>query len=366
MERVDVTIIGAGVIGLAASYLLSGSEKDILAIDKNPSFGQETSSRNSEVIHAGLYYPKDSFKARTCIRGKKLLYDLCSKHNIPHKRLGKLVVASGKEGIAKINEIYDNAKECGVNDLKLLDRDEIKKMEPAISAEKALFSPTTGIIDSHSLMKFFFEAAKERKVGFSFSVEAIAAEKKGDFYEISVREPSGDPFSFKTKFVINSGGLWSDRVASFVIKDAEKIHYCKGQYFRVRNPKKFGISHLVYPPPSETDLGIHLTPDLAGGLRLGPDTRYVPDIDYNINEKDKNAFLNSAKEYLPTLEADDIIPDTVGVRSKLQAEGGAFRDFIIRDEKEKGFPGFINLIGIESPGLTGALAIAEVACSNIH
>ena len=155
MERVDVTIIGAGVIGLAASYLLSGSEKDILAIDKNPSFGQETSSRNSEVIHAGLYYPKDSFKARTCIRGKKLLYDLCSKHNIPHKRLGKLVVASGKEGIAKINEIYDNAKECGVNDLKLLDRDEIKKMEPAISAEKALFSPTTGIIDSHSLMKFF-------------------------------------------------------------------------------------------------------------------------------------------------------------------------------------------------------------------
>jgi len=286
MEEVDIAIIGAGVIGLAISSALSGLDKDIIVIEKNPSFGQETSSRNSEVIHTGIYYPKNSLKSETCIRGKELLYELCSKHGIPHRKLGKLIVASGKEGASKLNNIYKNAKECGVEDLRFLEKKAARKMEPDIKGELFLFSPEAGIIDSHSLMKFFFQSAKERNVNFTFSVEAVGIKKGNPHYEITVKEPDGGTFSFRARAVINSAGLFSDRVAELVGIDCKKshyeIHYCKGQYFRMRNPKKFSIKHLVYPPPTERDLGIHITPDMAGGLRLGPDAKYVEDIDYNV------------------------------------------------------------------------------------
>lgn len=363
MEKVDITIIGAGIIGLAISHALSDLEKDINVIEKNPSFGQETSSRNSEVIHAGIYYPKNSVKAKTCIRGKKLLYELCSKQKIPYKKLGKLVVAYDKEGISSLDSIYKNAAECGVNNLSFLDRKDIKKMEPDVEAERAIYSPEAGIFDSHAVMKFFFEKAKKNGVNLAFSIEVINIEKKGSFYEIVVKEPQGDAFSFQTKFVINCAGLLSDKVAKLVGIDVEKasykIHYCKGQYFRTRNPEKFSISHLIYPPPTEVDLGIHVTPDLGGGLRLGPDAKYVKDINYDIDNSAKRTFFDSLSKFLPSLDINDLIPDTAGVRPKLQAETENFRDFVIKEEAEKGFPNFINLLGIESPGLTSSLAIAE-------
>ena len=363
MEEVDIAIIGAGVVGLAVSYILSDADKDILVIEKNSSFGQETSSRNSEVIHTGIYYPRGSLKSETCIRGKELLYELCSKHSIPHKKLGKLIVASGKEETAKLDNIYKNAKECGIKNLRFLEKKDVRKMEPDVAGEVFLFSPETGIVDSHSLMKFFFQSARKRDVNFTFSVEAIGIKKENSRYEITVREPRQNSFSFRAKAVINSAGLWSDRIAEFIGIDSEefryKIHYCKGQYFRIRNPKKFSITRPIYPPPTGIDLGIHVTPDLAGGLRLGPDAKYVEDIDYNIDESQKHAFFNSLSRFLPSLEEDDLIPDTAGVRPKLQAKNEDFRDFIICEESEKGFPNFVNLIGIESPGLTSALAIAE-------
>jgi L-2-hydroxyglutarate oxidase LhgO len=372
MEEVDVAIIGAGAIGLAVARALSGGGKDIIVIEKNSSFGQEQSSRNSEVIHAGLYYPKGSIKSETCIRGRKLLYELCSKYNIPHKKLGKLIIASGKEETAKLNGIYKNAKECGIKDLRFLEKKDARKMEPDIEADSALFSPETGILDSHGLMEFFFQAAKEKGVNFAFSVEAIGIKKEASRYEITVREPRKDSFSFRAETVINSAGLFSDTVAGLAGIDCEKhrckIHYCKGEYFRMKNPKKFSIRHPVYPPPGDTDLGIHVTPDLAGGLRLGPDATYVDNIDYDVDEKKRNVFFNSLSGFLPSLKEDDLIPDTAGVRAKLQGEGGGFRDFIIREENEKGLPNFVNLIGIESPGLTAAPAIAEKvkSCLNIR
>ena len=364
MEKVDIAIIGAGVVGLATSYALSESPKDVLVIEKHPSFGQETSSRNSEVIHAGLYYKKDSLKAKTCIRGKKLLYSLCEEENIPYKKLGKLVIAPTKDGVPKIENVLKNAEECGVNNLKPLNKNDIKKLEPSVEAEGGFFSPDTGIIDSHSLMDFFYQKSKARGVNFAFSVEVTGIEKEKDYYKIVVKEPKGEEFSFEAKNVINSAGLFSDKVSGFLGIDPKKygyeIHYCKGQYFRISHPGKFSINHLIYPPPTDIDLGIHLTRDLGGGLRLGPDAKYVGDIDYMINEKDKDTFFDSVSKFLPSLTKDELTPDTVGVRPKLQRPDEDFRDFVIKDETDKGFPGFINLIGIESPGLTSSLSIAEI------
>ncbi len=363
MEEADVVIVGAGIVGLAVSYILSDFGREITVIEKNPSFGHEASSRNSEVIHAGIYYPKQSLKAETCIRGKELLYALCTANNIPHKKLGKLIVAHDKTSLSRLEGLYENARDCGVRNLRFLGREEIKRVEKDIEAESAIFSPDTGILDSHALMRFLFQKAKARGVNFAFSVEVTGIEKKKSIYRITVEEPQGDSFSFKSKVVINAAGLYSDKISALVGIEPRRYNYCinysKGQYFRVRNPKKFSIRHLVYPPPQKTDLGIHITPDLAGGLRLGPDAKYVNKIDYAVNERDKEKFCDSLSKFLPAIRTEDLIPDTAGIRAKLQKENEEFRDFVIRNEKEKGFPYFVNLIGIESPGLTACLAIAE-------
>ncbi|OGX57394.1 MAG: hypothetical protein A2447_03735 [Omnitrophica WOR_2 bacterium RIFOXYC2_FULL_38_12] len=363
MNRTEITIIGAGIVGLASSYFLSNDQKDIMVLEKQHSFGQDTSSRNSEVIHAGLYYPKNSLKSLMCLRGKELLYKLCQENNIGHKKTGKMLVASEKEEIAKIEAIHKNSTACGIKNLYFIDKAQIKKLEPNVQAETALFSPDSGIVDSHFVMKHFYDASKKRGVEFAFNIEAIGITRKHDYYEVTVREPDGEEFSFETNILINSAGLYSDKVAEMagidIEKSSYKIHYSKGQYFRVSNPGKLSIKHLVYPPPSKFDLGIHATPDLAGGLRLGPDAKYVDSIDYKVNINDKDIFFNSARRFIPGLKPDNIIPDTAGIRAKLQSPKDDFRDFVITNEEDKGFPNFINLLGIESPGLTSCLSIAE-------
>ena len=362
MERTETTIIGAGIIGLAASYLLSKNHEDIMVLEKQHNFGQDTSSRNSEVIHAGLYYPKNSLKSLMCLHGKELLYKLCQENDIGHKKTGKIIVASQKDEIEKIEDIYKNAINCGVNNLSFIDKEEIQKLEPNVRAQTALFSPDSGIVDSHFVMKHFYDVSKSRGVEFAFNIEATNIVKKNDHYEITVREPDGEKFSFETNIVINAAGLYSDKVSEMVgidiKKNAYEIHYSKGQYFRVANPGPLNINHLIYPPPSKFDLGIHATPDLAGGLRLGPDARYVETIDYKLDPRDKDTFYHSIKRFIPSLE-DNLLEDTVGIRAKLQSPDDDFRDFVITNEADKGFPNFINLLGIESPGLTACLAIAE-------
>ncbi|MFA6378901.1 MAG: NAD(P)/FAD-dependent oxidoreductase [Candidatus Omnitrophota bacterium] len=363
MEKINITVIGAGVCGLAIAFELSQEYDDILVVERHDSFGRETSSRNSEVIHAGLYYPKDSLKAKLCIEGKKLLYAFCAKNKIPHKNIGKLLVACNSEEAEKLGSIKNNAAESGVNNLRFLTKDELRALEPDVQAQESLWCPDTGIVDSHQLMKSFCEQSQRLGAEIGFGIEVVGIVKKGHGYEVTVKEPGGELFSFETKFLINAAGLQADHVAQLAGFNIDalgyKLHYNKGQYFRISDPKKFSITHPVYPPASKTDLGIHITPDLAGGLRLGPDAHYAKEIDYTIDDNDKQTFVESVSRFLKSLTLEDLVADTAGMRAKLQAPGTDFSDFVIEEETKKGFKNFINLIGIESPGLTASLAIAQ-------
>jgi len=363
MHKLNITIIGAGVIGLAIARELSQSSKDVFIIEKNNSFGQEISSRNSEVIHAGIYYPEGSLKAKTCVEGRHLLYEYCAKNNIGHKKTGKLIVAVKDDEIKNLEELLTNGRKNGVEDLKLLSGNEVKNIEPNIRAKGAIYSPSTGILDSHSLMKKLAAEAKSNNAEIAYNTEVIGIDKVSEGYKVSVEDKSEEGFSFLSRIVINSAGLDADKIAAAAgLKNKKyQLKYCKGDYFRVHNNKAKFINKLIYPVPTENkvSLGIHATLDLAGGLRLGPDEEYVERLNYDIDYKKQKAFYNSVAGFLPFINPKDLNPDTSGIRPKLQGRGEDFKDFIIKDEINNGFPGFINLIGIESPGLTSCLSIAK-------
>ncbi|MBM3252086.1 MAG: NAD(P)/FAD-dependent oxidoreductase, partial [Candidatus Omnitrophica bacterium] len=328
MEQVDVIVIGAGVIGLSIAERLSDKKRSVYVIERHPSFGQETSSRNSEVIHAGIYYPKDSLKARSCVEGNRLLYEICSKNKIPCKRTGKLIVATCDEEIADLEGLLKNGQDNAVESLRIIGKNEIKKLEPNIKAKAAIGSPSTGIIDSHSLMQYFIDKMKQNnaEVVYNSSVEDV---KKADAgYQVLIKDASAEKFCFNTRILINCAGLESDTIAQKVGIDIKRqaydLKYCKGQYFRLGNNKAKLVNRLIYPvpKPKSAGLGVHATVDLAGGLRLGPDDKYIKrnQINYDVDIREKNNFLNSAKAFLPFLESDDLIPDTAGIRPKLQGE----------------------------------------------
>lgn len=364
MEKTDIAIVGAGVIGLAVAGELSSYNKDALIIEKNSSFGQETSSRNSEVIHAGIYYPKNSLKAKTCLEGKVLLYEFCRKNNIAHKKTGKLIVSVYDNEINDLGNLFKRGQENGVEGLKLLGPKEIKDIEPHIEVKKAIHSPSTGIVDSHQLMENLLFKFKDQNGQIAYNSTLIAIEKAKAGFILIVEDENKEQFKFFSRIIINAAGLYADKVAAMagILKDEYKLKYCKGDYFRVSSGKAKLISCLVYPVPKKqgAGLGIHATPDLTGGLRLGPDDEYVKEIDYKINEGKKKIFYESVKQFLPFLELNDLTPDTSGIRPKVQGPNDDFRDFIIKDEADYDLPGLINLIGIESPGLTSALAIAKM------
>ncbi|MBU0606126.1 MAG: NAD(P)/FAD-dependent oxidoreductase [Candidatus Omnitrophica bacterium] len=366
MYKTDILIIGAGVIGLAVAEELSALSKSIIVVEKNESFGRETSSRNSEVIHGGIYYPHDSLKTRMCVKGRELLYEFCEKNNIAHKKTGKLIVATEKEEIGAIESLFSNACKNGVPGLKIMDREEIKKMEPDIFGITALHSPETGIVDSHSLMQRLIGKAKANGVTMAYNSEVMAIEKDKDIYNVKVRD-ANETTTLAARVVINCAGLDSDTIAEMVGIDIREckyeLQYCKGQYFRVNQRKAGRVKRLIYPVPHPKagGLGIHATPDLGGGLRLGPDHEYLKNRikDYSVDESRKKEFCASVKRFMPSIEEGDIFTDTAGIRPKLRDYGSDFSDFIIKEETASGFPGLINLIGIESPGLTASLAIAE-------
>lgn len=364
MEKVNIIIIGAGAVGLSVAAELSRSHKDIVVVERNPSFGQETSSRNSEVIHAGIYYPKDSLKLKTCIEGNALLYEFCARNNIPHKRLGKLIIAIDKNEMNDLEKLFLRGRENGAGGLTLISKAQIREMEPGIKAQGAIFSPSTGIFDTHSFMKCLASSFENNGGQIAYNTEVTAIARTGRGYEVTVTDSQKDSFTLSSGVVINCAGLNSDKVAALAgLKKSEyKLKYCKGDYFRLSRSKEAGIKHLIYPVPKEDrgGLGIHLTLDLAGSIRLGPDDEYVQRIDYKIDPSKAKLFYESVKTFLPFAGIPDIYPDTSGVRPKLQGEGEGFRDFIIRHEDANGFPGLINLIGIESPGLTASLSIARM------
>ncbi|MFA5275715.1 MAG: NAD(P)/FAD-dependent oxidoreductase [Candidatus Omnitrophota bacterium] len=367
MEKFNITIIGAGVIGLAIARELSKRSNAVLVVEKNINFGMETSSRNSEVIHAGIYYPAGSLKAATCIEGNKLLYEICRDNRIPFKKLGKLIVALDKIEAAELNKLYENALSNGVEDIEMLSKESISKLEPNINAYAAIYSKSTGIIDSHSLMAYYLDQAKGRGVLVSFKTKVEEIEKLSVGYKVTVIDSDGGRVSFISERVINAAGLESDNIARLSGIDVEKqgyiLDYWKGQYFKVNHSKGSLIGRLVYPLPHKalTGLGIHATINLAGTVRLGPDHKHIQrdKPDYNVDLSDAASFLSAAEKYMPFLKIDDISPDTAGIRPKLRSLNGGFRDFIIREESKSGFAGFVNLIGIESPGLTASPAIAR-------
>jgi L-2-hydroxyglutarate oxidase LhgO len=362
LAEVDVAIIGAGVIGLAIASELAQQERRVFVFEKNRTFGLETSSRNSEVIHAGIYYPEASLKAELCVDGKSLLYELCEKHGIAYKKLGKIILAVNEKEMTQLEKLYEQGRKNGVVDLTPLSRTELKKLEPNIEGKAGLLSPSTGILDSYSLLKFFYSRAREIGVEFAFNTEVIGIEKVGTKYKVRIRDRDGLS-TFATRVVVNSAGLNCDRVAKSVgidiAKAGYKLHYCKGEYFSLNSRWKHLVSRLIYPTPEQAGHGIHVTPGLDGRMRLGPNARYIEAIDYRVDETQNKAFHKSVKRFLPLIELEDLEPEFAGIRPKLQAPGEAFRDFIITHEEQAGFPGLINLIGIESPGLTASPSIAQ-------
>ena len=365
MMDADITIIGAGVVGLAIAENVSKTHNNVFLIEKHTSFGQETSSRNSEVIHAGIYYTKDSLKARLCVEGKWMIYDYCKKYDIPYNNCGKLIVATSEEEISVIEGIRLTALKNGVDDLSFLEREQISELEPNIFALKALFSPSTGIIDSHSLMKRYETNSYHNgcQIVYGSEVTGISQIKNG--YKIDLFDADKKKYSFTTRIIINSAGLTSDKISELVgiRDDSLKILFCKGEYFRINPPKNRLINRLIYPVPHQKmeGIGIHVTIDIGGGVKLGPDVKYLESniYDYKVTPSKQEAFYKSVKKFLPFLEFDDIAPEMAGIRPKIQKPGEPLRDFYIMEETSRGYPGFINLIGMESPGLTSSIAIAK-------
>lgn len=362
---VDITIIGAGVVGLAIAQEVSEWNKNVYLLEKHLTFGQETSSRNSEVIHAGIYYTKDSLKSKLCVEGKWLIYDFCRKYDIPYNNCGKLIVATSEEEIKIIEGIRQTAIKNGVVDLEVFDKDQISGLEPHIFALKALFSPSTGIVDSHSLMKQYETNAINNGCNVVYGSEVKAVRKIDNGYEITMLDSDNKDYSFTSRLVINSAGLTADKISEMVgIEDDKlRIQFCKGEYFRLNPPKNRLIKRLVYPVPHRNmeGIGIHVTIDMAGGVKLGPDVKYLDknEYDYKLTPSKQKAFFDSAKKFLPFIDFDDLSPEMAGIRPKIQKPGEPLRDFYIKEESERGYPGFINLIGMESPGLTSSLAIAK-------
>lgn len=361
----EITIIGAGVVGLAIAEKLSMDHRNLFLIEKHSTFGQETSSRNSEVIHAGIYYIKNSLKSILCVEGKSLLYDYCRKYDVPFNNCGKLIVATSDEEISVIEGIRQTAIKNGVDDLQVLNRQQIAEMEPNIFALKALFSPSTGIIDSHSLMKQFETNTINNGGQIVYGSEVTGIKKTDGGYEITLLDADKKNYIFTSGIVINSAGLTADKISEMVGIDDEKlkIHFCKGEYFRINPPKNRLVKRLIYPVPHHNmeGIGIHITIDMGGGVKLGPDVKYLESniYDYKLTPSKQEAFFKSAKKFLPFLEYDDIAPEMAGIRPKTQKPGEEQRDFYIEEESKRGCPGFINLIGMESPGLTSSIAIAK-------
>lgn len=374
VEKVDVLIIGAGVVGLAVAAELSKQFKDksLVLLERHSKFGQETSSRNSEVIHSGIYYPTGSLKAKLCVEGNQYLYQFCQEWEIPYKRLGKLIVARKENEIQALDSILLQGQKNGVKDLELLSRDQITQLEPNINAIAAILSPSTGILDSHQLMLRLEWLSIEHGAIIAYNHEVIGIDSKANGYYVTYRNPAGQLESIHCRWLINCAGLNSDQIFSFLGTNVDEIGYriypCKGEYFSVSNTQSALVSRLIYPPPLKElkGLGIHATKTLDGRLRFGPNAFYVETLDYDVNEDHAQEFYNAVNNYMPFLKYTDFQPDMAGIRPKIQAPGDPFRDFIVCHEVERGFEGLINLIGIESPGLTSSLALAKLVKDFIH
>lgn len=353
---VENIVIGAGVIGLAIARALAVAGRDVLVLERSAHFGEETSSRNSEVIHAGIYYPKDSLKARYCVEGKHRLYDYCATRHIPHRRCGKLIVATSEEELETLDSLAGKAAANGVDDIECLAREAALNLEPSLNCTAALLSPSTGIIDSHQLMLAYVGEIEDNGGAIAYNTAFERAEKIAEGFAVTA-----DGTTVRCRNLINSAGLSAQNVAAKINSlspDHIPTRYLtKGSYFTMTARSPF--SRLIYPVPNTASLGIHVTIDLAGQIRFGPDQEWVDHIDYEVDPARCLDFYEAIRRYLPTLPDDSLIPAYSGIRPKVQTPDGAAADFVLSGEPDHDVPGLINLFGMESPGLTASLRIGE-------
>ena len=357
-DQLDCVVVGAGVVGLAVGRSLANAGREVVVLEAEPEIGMHTSSRNSEVIHAGIYYDQGSLKATLCVQGKEMLYEYCEARHVPHKRIGKLIVASHESELERLDKIQAKARHNGVTDLTRIGKAEIREREPAIEAKMALFSPSTGIIDSHALM-LSLQADIETRGGTVLTHSKVQnARVRGDGFELCL-EDSDETFHCRT--LVNSAGLsagqFAKQIAGLADEYVPETYLAIGHYFAYQGKSPF--NHLVYPLPIDGGLGVHATNDMGDCARFGPDVEWVNEIDYAFDASRKSAFVTSIRRFFPDLDEARLAPAYTGIRPKLTGPGGAFQDFLIQGEDVHGVPGLVNLFGIESPGLTACLAIGE-------
>ncbi len=365
MERVEAVVVGAGVIGLAVARRLAMAGLEVLVLEKEDAIGTETSSRNSEVIHAGIYYPPGSLKAWTCVAGRDFLYRYCAARGIPHRRCGKLIVATREEQIDRLEAIRANAQASGAGALEWWDRGRIARAEPALRAVAALWSPSTGILDSHALMLSYQGEAEAHGAMVALRSPLLAARVVEDGFLLEVG--GAEPLALHCRYLVNAAGLHAPALARRIAGlDPAKVPrgwLCKGSYFVLSGSSPF--SHLVYPVPEQAGLGIHVTLDLAGRCRFGPDTEWIESLDYDVDPARAEVFAAAIRSYWPELPEDALEPGYAGIRPKIVPPGAPPADFLVQGPEAHGIPGLVNLFGIESPGLTASVPIADLVAQRL-
>lgn len=359
MPDVDTVIIGAGVIGIAVARALAIAGRSALLLEGEAEFGSWTSSRNSEVIHAGIYYPAGSAKARSCIDGKHRLYQFCAERGVPHRRSGKLIFAAHAGQIEALADIERQALANGVDDLKVMNRQSARKLEPALNCAAALFSPSTGIVDVHSLMLAMLGDAEANGAMYVARSKVTSVRRRNDEWQVYVL--GADEPAVTARHIVNAAGLAAQDVAH-AIEGLEPAHVpprflARGIYFSYSG--KVPFSRLVYPLPEPGGLGLHLTLDMGGQARFGPDVEWIDCIDYTVDEGRKPAFVAAARRIWADIDPEKLLPGYAGIRPKISGPGAAAADFVISGPADHGCPGVVNLFGIESPGLTASFAIAD-------
>ena len=363
MDRIQCVVIGAGVVGLAIARAMAALGREVIVLEAGEAVGTGTSSRNSEVIHAGLYYPRGSLKAELCVRGRAMLYAYCDAHGVPYNRCGKLLVATARNQLPQLAAIQQKAVENGVTDLIRVSGAEAMALEPHLHCVEAMLSPQTGIIDSHQFM-LALQGDAERdgaSVAFHTPVKQIDARDR-----CFIVETGGDaPLRFQADCVINSAGLFANdiarRISGLDPRHVPPLYFAKGNYFSVSGRTPF--DRLIYPMPNEAGLGVHLTIDMGGQAKFGPDVEWVQKIDYSVDARRATGFYAAIRAYWPDLPDDALQPAYAGIRPKLSGPGQPAADFVIQGRAAHGVVGLVNLFGIESPGLTASLAIAEKVAS---
>jgi len=356
MDKVDCVVVGAGIVGLAVARALALDGREVVVLETEDAIGTHTSSRNSEVIHAGIYYPKGSLKASACVRGRTLLYDYCASHGVPHRRCGKLIVATSDSQVGDLQSIYRKAHENGVTDVVEISAAEAKRMEPALHCVAALHSPSTGIVDSHALMLAYLGDAEAAGAMLGLKSSFEKAIFTGRDFELRIGETT-----IKAATLVNSAGLRAPSVArlidGFPAGTIPPELYAKGNYYSLAGRPPF--SRLVYPVPEPGGLGVHVTLDMSGQARFGPDVEWVQRIGYEVDPRRADRFYAAIRHYWPGLPDGALAPGYAGIRPKISGPGEPAADFMVQGPAEHGVPGLVNLFGIESPGLTASLALAD-------